>query len=289
MVPSPVVAESTVFGRYQLLERIGAGGMAIVYRALSQAADGGSRELVIKRVLPELSRDRSFSAMLVAEARISSRLSHPNIVQLYELGRVGDEYYLAMELVDGVDLVRLLNACLQAQRPLPLPLACHVIVEVTRALTYAHDLRDNEGRPLSIVHRDVTPSNVMVTRQGGVKLLDFGVAKAAEHVRDDRTRTGTLKGKVNYLSPENAEGLPVDRRADVFALGIVFHECLTLKRLFKGEGDLQTLRLIREAKVARPSSQRPDVPPELDRVVLKMLARDPAERYQDCQQLLADL
>jgi tRNA A-37 threonylcarbamoyl transferase component Bud32 len=289
-MPLPAAdASSPVFGRYQLLERIGAGGMAIVYRALWNAPDGNAREVVVKRLLPELSRDRQFSAMLVAEARLSARLNHPNIVQLYELGRAGDEFFLAMELVDGVDLVRLLNRCVQAKRRLPISLGCHIVAELASALAYAHDLRDNEGRPLSIVHRDVTPSNVMVTRQGGVKLLDFGVAKAAEHVRDERTRTGTLKGKVNYLSPESADGLAVDRRTDIFALGIVLHECLTLKRLFKADGDLQTLRLIREAKVAPPSTLCPDVGPELDRVVLKMLARDPDARYADCHQLLADL
>ncbi len=280
---------SAAFGRYRLLERIGAGGMAIVYRALAVASDGNSRELVIKRLLPELCRDRQFSSMLVAEARISARLRHPNIVQVYELGRVGDEFYLAMELVDGVDLVRMLNGCIHAKRQLPIGASCHVAVELARALAYAHDLRDNENRPLAIVHRDVTPSNVMVTRQGAVKLLDFGVAKAAEHVRDERTRTGTLKGKVNYLSPESADGMPVDRRADIFALGIVLHECLTLKRLFKADGDLQTLRLIREAKVAPPSATRAEVTPELDRVILKMLARDPDARYADCHELVADL
>ena len=278
-----------VFGRYKLLERLGAGGMAIVYRALAVDGDGKSRELVIKRVLPELCRDRQFSSMLVAEARLSARLNHPNIVQIYELGRVDEEFYLAMELVDGIDLVRLLNRIVRGRRTLPIALGCYIVCELASALAYAHDLRDNEGRPLAIVHRDVTPSNVMVTRAGGIKLLDFGVAKAAEHVRDERTRTGTLKGKVNYLSPESADGLPVDRRADVFALGIVLHECLTLRRLFKAEGDLQTLRLIREAKVAPPSTLRSEVSPELDRVVLKMLARNPDERYGDCQQLLADL
>ena len=285
----PAVAGSASFGRYRLLERIGAGGMANVYRARTDGPDGTAREVVIKRVLPELSRHPEFSSMLVAEARLSARLSHPNIVEIYELGRVGDEYFVAMELVDGVDLVRLLNRCIRAERPLPVGSGCLVVTELARALAYAHDLCDTEGRPLSIVHRDVTPSNVMVTRTGGIKLLDFGVAKAAEHIRDERTRTGTLRGKVNYLSPEIADGLPADRRADIFALGIVLHECLTLKRLFKAEGDLQTLRLIRDAKVAPPSTVRPDVPPELDRVVLKMLARDPEARYADCNQLLADL
>jgi serine/threonine protein kinase len=286
----PVVEERPVsFGRYRLLERLGAGGMAVVYRALTDGNDGTPRELVIKRVLPQLSCDPRFSAMLVAEARISERLRHPNIVQLYELGRVGDEFYLAMELVDGIDLVQVLNGCLRAKNPLPIALACHIAVELARALAYAHDLRDNDDRPLSIVHRDISPSNVMVTRAGAVKLLDFGVAKAAEHVRDDRTRTGMLKGKVNYLSPESADGRPVDRRSDIFALGILLHECLTLQRLFKAEGDLMTLRLIREANVAPPSQLRPEVMPELDSVVMKMLARAPEARYGNCQQLLSEL
>jgi serine/threonine-protein kinase len=209
-----------VLGRYKLLERLGAGGMAIVYRALAQSPDGSNREVVIKRVLPELSRDKEFSSMLVAEARLSSRLHHPNIVEVYELGKVGDEFYLSMELVDGFDLVRLLNTCLKAKKPLPVELSCHIAVKMAEALAYAHDLKDIENKPLAIVHRDVTPSNVMVNKKGEVKLLDFGVAKAADRVQNERTRTGTLKGKVNYLSPESAEGLPVDRRTDIFSLGI---------------------------------------------------------------------
>src|SRR5262245_61036384 len=178
-------------GRYRLVEPIGAGGMAVVHRAV----DPTGRVVVIKRVLPSLSRNPTFAKMLVAEARLSSRLRHPGIVEVYELGRVNDEYFLAMEFVDGVDLVRLLNRCIQIARPLPIGLACHVIGQVADALAYAHDLTDDLGRPLGIVHRDVTPSNVMVATDGCVKLLDFGVAKAAEHVVDERTRTGMLKGK----------------------------------------------------------------------------------------------
>ncbi|HUS68501.1 MAG TPA: serine/threonine-protein kinase [Kofleriaceae bacterium] len=272
------------FGRYQLLEPIGAGGMAVVYRAQSQG-----KTLVIKRVLPELSRDPAFTRMLVAEARLSARLDHRGIVRVFELGRVGDEYYLAMEFVDGIDLVRLLNHCLQVNRPMPIPLACFVIAEVAAALGYAHALADSVGRPLGIVHRDISPSNVMVGYSGTVKLLDFGVAKAAEHVKDDRTRTGTLKGKINYLSPEQADGLPVDLRSDIFALGIVMHECVAMRRLFRAESDLITLRLVRTAEIAPPSQHRPEVSPELDRIVLKMLARDPEARYQSCAALLADL
>ena len=282
MHPSLNQAGGQVFGRYRLLEPIGSGGMAVVYRALTL---DGERSVVIKRVLPALCRDPSFARMLLAEARLSCRLRHPAIVEVYEMGRVADEYYIAMEHVDGVDLVRLLNRCLKAGKPLPVGLACWLVREMAQALAYAHDLTDDLGRPLGIVHRDVTPSNIMLTTDGRAKLLDFGVAKAAEHVVDDRTRTGTLKGKVHYLSPEQADGLPVDRRADVFSLGIVLHECLAMKRLFVGDGDLATLRLIRQAEVTPPSAKRPEVPPELDAIVLKMLSREASARYQSATEL----
>ncbi len=247
-------------GRYRLLEQIGAGGMAVVFRAVAEGSVG-KQVVVIKRVLPELARDPVFIKMLVAEARLSSRLSHPGIVRMHELGRVGDEYFLAMEHVDGADLVRVLNRSVAAKATLPIPVVCHIARQVALALAYAHDLKDAEGRPLEIVHRDVSPSNIMVTGDGGVKLLDFGVAKAAAHIRDERTRTGTIKGKINYLSPEQADGLAADRRSDVFALGIVLYECLTLKRLFRGDNDLATLRLVRRCEVPPPSQLRAGVPP----------------------------
>jgi eukaryotic-like serine/threonine-protein kinase len=275
------------FGRYRLIERIGAGGMAVVYRAV--AANAPQSVVVIKRVLPTLSRDPVFVKMLVAEARLSSRLNHPGIVRIHELGRVHEEYFLSMEHVDGVDMLRLLNRCVATRTPVPIGVACYVAQKVAAALSYAHDLKDAEGRPLEIVHRDVSPANIMVTFGGQVKLLDFGVAKAAEHVRDDRTRTGTLKGKINYLSPEQAEGLSIDGRSDLFALGIVLHECLTLKRLFRGPSDLVTLRLVRQCEVSPPSHLRPDVPPELDTIVLRMLARDRLQRFGKGDEIAAAL
>ncbi|MGZ3427890.1 MAG: serine/threonine-protein kinase, partial [Polyangia bacterium] len=247
--------------------------------AQSATASPPGSPVVIKRVLPELSRDPAFIKMLVAEARLSSRLSHPGIVHTYELGRVRDEYFLAMEYVDGIDLVRMLNRCAASRTPVPIGVACYIAQKVAAALGYAHSLKDAEGRPLEIVHRDVSPANIMVNVAGEVKLLDFGVAKAAEHFQDDRTRTGMLKGKINYLSPEQAEGLPIDGRSDLFALGIVLHECLTLKRLFRGPSDLVTLRLVRQCEVVPPSHLRPGVPPELDTIVLRMLARDRGQRF----------
>jgi serine/threonine protein kinase len=285
----PVLRDGETFGRYRLIEQIGVGGMAVVYRASAEMRGGEPHQVVIKRVLPALSEDPAFARMLVAEARLSARLHHPGIVELFESGRVGSEYYLAMEHVDGIDLVRLLNGCIAARRPLPLGLACYIVHEVATALSYAHDLTDDLGRSLKIVHRDVSPSNIMVTFDGRVKLLDFGVAKAAEHVSNDHTRTGTIKGKIQYLSPEQADGLPVDRRCDVFALGIVLHESLAMRRLFKGDNDLATLRLVRQAEIDPPSRARPEVPVELDRIAMKMLARDLGTRYQDCRELTAAL
>jgi serine/threonine protein kinase len=168
---------------------------------------------------------------------------------------------------------------------MPPGVACYIAAEIASALAYAHALTDDAGRPLAIVHRDVSPSNIRVTPLGGLKLLDFGIARAAGHLRDERTLTGTLKGKISYMSPEQADGQPVDRRTDVFALGIVLYECLTLERLFRGEDDFETLRLVREAKVWPPSSVRPELDADVDAVVARMLARAPEARYQSCDEV----
>jgi eukaryotic-like serine/threonine-protein kinase len=276
-------------GRYRLVERLGAGGMAVVYKAIVEGPKGFSRPFVIKRILPTFSRDESFVNMLLTEARLSAMLRHPGIVQVVELGEADGEFFLAMEYVEGHDLQTIMKRASQQKRAFSPAAAVYVLSVLLDALGYAHSLLDEEGRALEIVHRDVSPSNVMVTHDGAIKLLDFGIAKAASHVREERTRTGTLKGKLSYLSPEQAEGLKVDKRADIFALGIVFHELLTMKRLFRGEDDFQTLRLVREARVEPPSVLSPDVSPELDRVVLGMLTRDPNERFQTCEEALEAL
>ncbi len=282
-------APSLVFGRYRLIERIGEGGMAIVYRAVADGPGGFSRSFVVKRVRPELSNDPQFTKMLVAEARLSALLHHEGIVQVFELGQVGSEYYLAMEFVDGVDLVVLISRCLKEQKALPVGLSCYVISQLAAALAYAHDLKDEQGRHLGIVHRDISPSNVMVMPTGAVKLLDFGIAKAADHARDERTRTGRLKGKVSYLSPEQSNAEAVDRRSDIFSLGVVFYECLTMQRLFKSDQDLLTLRMVRECNIAPVSQVNGAVDEEVEAIVMKMLARDRADRYQSCEEVVSDL
>ena len=276
------------FGKYLLVERLGRGGMAEVWKAKIIGPAGFQRTLVVKRILPHLVEDPHFIQMFVAEARLSARLNHTNIVQVFELGDVNGEYFLAMEYVRGRDLVSAVRA--QMQRGLPIPgMAAFVIREVCRALAYAHSLGDENGSPLRLIHRDVSPSNVMLAFDGAVKLLDFGIAKALADANENKTQTGTLKGKFGYMSPEQVEGKDIDHRADLFAAGVVLHEVLTGRRLFKGASDLQTLAMVRDAKIDAPSKQNPNVSPELDRICLKALAKDLDQRYRNCEEMAADL
>ncbi len=288
-VAGELTVKGVPFGRYRLLERLGVGGMAIVYRAVVNGPKNFSRTLVIKRVIPHLAHDPSFVTMLAAEARLAGLLLHPNIVQVHEFGDVDGEYYLAMELVDGFDLNTILRQARQLNHAPPQGLLCYMMSELAGALAYAHALVDEENQPLEIVHRDVTPSNVMVTRHGNMKLVDFGIAKASTHAREERTRTGTLKGKLSYMSPEQIQGLPVDGRTDIFALGVVFYECLTLRRLFKADTDAQTIRNVCDVDILRPSILTPGIDAELEMVVMRMLARDTAVRYQHADEIVAAL
>jgi tRNA A-37 threonylcarbamoyl transferase component Bud32 len=276
------------FGKYQLVERLGRGGMAEVWKAKISGPAGFQRTLVVKRILPHLVEDEHFKQMFVAEARLSARLNHANIVQVFELGDVAGELYLAMEYVRGRDLVNVVRAQLLKGAPPP-GLGAFVVREVCRALAYAHALTDDNGTPLRLIHRDVSPSNVMISFDGAVKLLDFGIAKALAEANDNRTVTGTLKGKFGYMSPEQVEGRDVDHRSDLFAAGIVLHEVLTGKRLFKGASDIQTIAMVREARIEPPSLLNPTVPPELDAICLKALAKDPADRWASCDEMAVAL
>ena len=276
------------FGKYTLVERLGRGGMADVWKARISGPAGFQRTLVIKRILPHLVEDEHFKAMFVSEARLSARLNHANIVQVFELGDVEGELYLAMEHVRGRDLVNVVRA--QLMRGLPAPgMGAFVARELCRALAYAHGLTDDDGQPLRLIHRDVSPSNVMISFDGAVKLLDFGIAKALAEANENRTVTGTLKGKFGYMSPEQVEGKDVDHRSDLFAAGVVLHEILTGKRLFKGASDLQTIAMVRDAKVDPPSAINAAVPRELDEICLKALARMPDERWRGCDEMAVAL
>jgi serine/threonine-protein kinase len=260
-----------------------------VSRALIEGPLGFSRTLCIKRIRPALSREPWFIQALATEARLSALLLHPNIVQVHDFGDVDGEYYIAMELVEGLDLLGVLRRAARGGLSLPVGVVCHVIAEVARALGYAHALTGPDGRPLGVIHRDITPSNIMITPLGAVKLLDFGIAAAAAQIRDESTRSNTLHGKVNYLAPELFHSHPASSRSDLFSLGVVFHELLTLRRLFCGDSDLDVVESVLDCEVPAPSSLREHLPPELDRVVLRLLARDPAQRFASGEEVAAAL
>jgi serine/threonine protein kinase len=270
------------FGRYELLKRLAGGGMGEVYLARQRGIDGFQKLLVIKTLLPHLCEDEEFITMFKDEARVTAQLIHPNICQVFEFDQVGGIYYMAMEYLRGEDLRRLWKACEQKATPLRVPLICRVIADAAAGLDFAHKLRDANGQPYNIVHRDISPQNILVTFEGGVKIIDFGVAKAAG--RAQHTRTGALKGKYSYMSPEQVAGTEIDGRSDIFALGIVLHELLTGRRLFKADSDVQTLARVRECNVAPPSRLNPQLPPGLDAIVLKALAKNRDGRYRTAQE-----
>jgi serine/threonine protein kinase len=259
-----------------------------VWKAKILGPAGFQRTVVVKRILPHLAEDPHFVHMFVSEARLSARLSHANIVHVYELGDVDGEYFICMEYVRGRDLVSVMRAHLMRAIPPP-GLGAFVVREICRALAYAHALTDDDGRPLRLIHRDVSPSNVMLAFDGSVKLLDFGIAKALSEASENKTQTGTLKGKFGYMSPEQVEGKEIDHRTDLFAAGIMLHEVLTGRRLFKGQTDIQTIAMVREANIQPPSVFNPQVPPELDRITMKALARSLDVRYQRCDEMAYDL
>jgi serine/threonine protein kinase len=276
------------FGRYRLLERLSAGGMGVVYRALVDRPRLGRQEVALKRMHPWLSSDPKHVEMWQNEARLSAMLHHPSIVRTLEFGEVGGELFMAMEFIDGFDLRTVLKLCKQRRRPMPAGICSYVVAEVAAALAYAHRLTDAAGNSLGIVHRDVSPSNIMLTRGGSVKLVDFGIAKIVGEMSGSHTATGTLKGKCSYMSPEQSWGAPVDRRSDLFTLGIVLYECLVLKRLFKAESEMQTLRMVREAEVV-PLSKLMLVDSDLEAVVMKLLAREPDARFGSGDEVAAAL
>ncbi len=262
--------------------------MAEVWKAKVHGAHDFERVVVLKRILPHLCRDPRFVEMFVSEARLSARLNHPNIVQVFDFGEVDGEYFLAMELIEGLTLSTVVERMLPA-RPIPVGLAVQVVRDIGLALNYAHALSDRDGMPLHIVHRDVSPSNVMLGLDGMVKLLDFGVAKAIDLTKE-QTRSGVIKGKTSYMAPEVVDGtVRADARTDLFAAGVVLHELLTGRRLFRGQDEFETIALVRACVVERPSHVRSGIPAALDEVCLKALSRQPEDRYQTGAELVAAL
>jgi eukaryotic-like serine/threonine-protein kinase len=257
--------------------------MAEVFKARAVGTAGFARDVVIKRILPAYGRDPEFVKMFVDEAKILGLLHHPNVVQALDFGEDGGVLFLALEYIEGPSLSRVLRALRGANRRIQPAVAAYIGREICRALDHVHNLNDADGTPLGVVHRDVTPSNVMLTPAGGVKLLDFGVAKFSTAAQV--TKSGTVKGKPAYLAPEQLQGKAIDGRVDLFAVGILLHEMLSLEHLFAGDSDLGTVRRIMEMDVPAPSSKRPDIAPELDAIVLKALSRDRARRYASAAEM----
>jgi serine/threonine-protein kinase len=269
--------------RYRVIRRLEAGGMAEVYLGEASSLEGFKKRVAIKRVLPHLAQNESFIAMFLDEARLSARLSHANIVSVFDISARDNTYFLIMEFVDGANLKRILESLHRRGQRFPLSEALYVCAEACRGLAYAHDLRDENGRAIGIVHRDISPPNIMLTRQGEVKVADFGLAKAGTQL--SQTDPGVVKGKFSYLSPEAAAGREVDARADLFSLGIVLWEMLAGKRLFLGETDYATVKLIQQTNIPRLSPLNNQVDEAFEEILLKALTRAPEDRYQTAQEM----
>ncbi|HEY4177377.1 MAG TPA: protein kinase [Kofleriaceae bacterium] len=276
------------FGPYLVYERLGVGGMATVHRARERGIEGFERIVALKRLLPHLAEDATFIKAFVREAKLASALNHVNIVQIYELGRVGTEYFISMEHIDGRDIRRVLRHARKVTGPPPPNVTVGLLLQLCDALDYAHTKIDEHGVPMGLVHRDVSPSNVLVTKSGSVKVIDFGIAKAQSSQL--RTQTGRVKGKLAYMAPEAiAGGRDLDARSDLFAVGVIAHELLTARPLFASKNEYQTLLKVQRGDIMPPSTFNQNVPAELDAIVLRALARDPDDRFSSAAELRDEL
>jgi len=268
----------TNFGPYLLLERIALGGMAEVFKAVKAGVGGFEQIVAIKRILPHVAEDEEFIAMFKDEAKIAVQLQHGNIAQIYSLGQEDHSFYIALEYIAGKDARALFERCRENKQTMAVAQACFIVMKVCEGLEYAHNKKDAQGRRLNIIHRDVSPPNLLVSYEGEVKLIDFGVAKAAG--RASKTQAGILKGKFGYMSPEQVRGMTLDHRSDIFALGVCLWEMLTGRRLFHGDTDFATLEKVRRGDVARPSTVNAEVPLELEAIVMRALAAEVEDRYK---------
>ncbi len=270
-----------VFGNYHLLEKIATGGMAEVYRARVHGAMGFEKILVIKRILDTLAKDEEFKELFKVEARIAALLAHVNIVQVFELGQEGESLYIAMEYVHGIDVARLVSRS-RAIGEFPVPLALFLCGEVLKALQFAHHYADGDGRPLHIVHCDISPQNILVSFSGEVKITDFGISRAAIQ----KGNQDVIRGKYAYMSPEQVEGKPLDGRSDLFSLGIVLYELLTGRRLFKSKSRDETLARVRRAEVPSPRAYRSEISEDLEAFLLRTLSRHRDDRWTDAAEMM---
>ncbi|MDB4968820.1 MAG: serine/threonine protein kinase [Myxococcales bacterium] len=279
------------FGKYWLLDRVNVGGMAEVWKAKAFGVEGFERLLAVKRILPNIAEDEEFITMFIDEAKIAVQLNHANIAQIFDLGKVDDSYFIALEFVHGKDLRGIYDRCKQkpvdGSPAMPIAQACFIMMKACEGLDYAHNKKDVNARELHLVHRDVSPQNILISYEGEVKLIDFGIAKAAG--KASKTQQGILKGKFGYMSPEQVRGLPLDRRSDIFSLGICLYEMLTGERLFVGESDFSTLEKVRNVEILPPSTYNRRIGDELERICMKALAKDVDDRYQNAIDLHDDL
>lgn len=268
--------------RYRVVERLEAGGMAEVYVGEQQSVQGFKKKVAIKRVLPHLAQNKNFIGMFLDEARLGARLNHANIVTVFDIGAADNTYFIVMEFVDGCNLKKIIEALRRQGRTFPAKEAIYLSMEACRGLSYAHELTDDDGNPLKLVHRDVSPPNILISRRGEVKVTDFGLAKATTQL--EKTDPGVVKGKFSYLSPESALSEPVDARADIFAMGIVVWEMLAGRRLFLGETDFETVKLVQEANIPPITQFNPEVDSAFEEVLGRALARRPDDRYQSARE-----
>jgi serine/threonine protein kinase len=274
------------FGKYFLIEKLATGGMAEIYKAKTFGVDGFEKMLAIKRILPHCSSDKEFITMLIDEAKLSVVLSHTNIAQVYDLGKVGTDYFISMEFVDGINLREVVNRLREMNESIPEDIAVYIVSEICKGLDYAHAKKDLDSNPLNIVHRDISPQNILLSYEGEVKIVDFGIAKAAMNI--SHTMAGVLKGKITYMSPEQALGKPVDYKTDLFSTGLILFELITGQRYFSGETQFEVLKKIRTTRINE--GNLPDtISPELKRILAKSLAYLPRDRFENAGDMQIEL
>ncbi len=278
--------EAKQLGKYQLLQKIAVGGMAELYRAKVTRDHGFEKRVAIKKILPHLSDEGNLVKAFIDEAKLAALLQHENIIQIYDFGSIDGEYFIAMEYLFGKDLRKLINKIKKAGSPLDMESTLYIVSRICAGLDYSHKLKDLQGKPLNIIHRDINPQNIFLTYEGQVKIIDFGIAKAASH--NSTTHEGLIKGKVAYMSPEQALGHVIDHRSDIFSTGIILYELLAGRRMFEGE-TMHIYSQVREARYEPLNKLQPDLPEKLYAVVERALAKEPDDRYQTCGEMLADL
>ena len=278
--------EPKQFGKYQLLDKIAEGGMAELFRAKLTGAQGFEKLIAIKRILPNLSGEENLLAAFIDEAKLAALLHHENIIQIYDFGSMDDQYFIAMEYLFGKDLRAISRTVRKKDQELGLENILYIICRICAGLDYSHNLKDLHGKALSIIHRDINPQNILITYEGQVKIIDFGIAKAASH--NTKTRENLIKGKLAYMSPEQANGQTIDHRSDIFSTGIILYELLADRRMFEGE-TMHVLSLVREAQYDPPEEVIPNLAPKLNAILHRALAKDPDERFRHAGEMLADI